>query len=172
MGDMPIFAFILLGIMVFAFAAISFLFFLIDNRDKLYTFDDDAVMNSDAFECEFRRVGGLKYEHTSLKLTFSAKDKPKLEYRSKPSAGARTVQEEFEVPPELAMRLREMYKEHCIPVLSDCDKREDINGDVPVSSVTFSAKDQSYTIDSEQILPEASAALISDIEQLLMSYVK
>ena len=49
MSNMPIFAFILLGIMLFAFAAIYFLFFLIDHRDKLYTFDDDAVMNSDSF---------------------------------------------------------------------------------------------------------------------------
>lgn len=172
MGDMPIFAFILLGIMLFAFAAISFLFFLIDHRDKLYTFDDDAIMNSDCFECEFRRVGGMKYEHTSLKLTFSKDDNVKLEYSSKPSEGARTIEQKFEVPAELAMRLREMYKEHCIPVLSDCEKREDINGDVPVSSVTFSANGQSYTIDSEQIMPENSSTLISDIEQVLMSYVK
>ncbi|MBQ9460925.1 MAG: hypothetical protein IJU51_03260 [Clostridia bacterium] len=172
MGDMPIFAFILLGIMLFAFAAISFLFFLIDHRDRLYTFDDDAIMNSDSFECVFRRVGGAKYEHTSLKLSFLKNDKAKLEYSSKPSEGARTVEQEFDVPAELAMRLREMYKEHCIPVLSDCEKREDINGDIPVSSVTFSAKEQSYTIDSEQILPENSKTLISDIEQMLMSYVK
>ena len=172
MSNMPIFAFILLGIMLFAFAAIYFLFFLIDHRDKLYTFDDDAVMNSDSFECEFRRVGGSKYEHTSVKLILESSDKAKLEYSSKPAAGARTVTEEIEVPTELPLRLREIYKEHCIPVLSDCDKREEISGEEPVSSVTFSAKDQSFTIDSEQIFPETSTNLIGEIEQLLMAYVK
>ncbi len=172
MGDMPIFAFILLGIMVFVFAAISFMFFLIDHRDKLYTFDDDAIINSDSFVCEFKRIGGTKYEHTSVKLTLSPDKKASLEYSSKPSEGARTVKQETEAPPELALKLRELYKEHCIPVLSDCDKRDDINGDEPVSSVTYSAAGKSYTIDSEQILPQNSAELIGNIEQLLMSYVK
>ena len=173
MPDMPIFAFILLGIMLFAFAALSFVFFLIDHRDRLYSFDDDAVMNSGSFECEFRRDGGAKYEHTSVKFVFCGTEKnSKLEYSSKPSEGARTVTQAYEVPSELGLRLRELYKEHCFPVLSDCDKREDISSDVPVSSVTFRAGEQSYKADSEQLFPEASSTIISDIENMLMDYVK
>ena len=46
---MPIFAFILLGILLCAFAGLAFFFFLYDHRDKYYRFEDDAVMTGKDF---------------------------------------------------------------------------------------------------------------------------
>ena len=51
MPDMPIFAFILLGVLMFVFAGISFFFFLYDHRDRYYRYEDDEVMTGTDFFC-------------------------------------------------------------------------------------------------------------------------
>ena len=51
MPDMPIFAFILLGVLMFVFAGISFFFFLYDHRDRYYRYADDEVMTGTDFFC-------------------------------------------------------------------------------------------------------------------------
>ena len=167
---MPIFAFLLLGIMLFAFAAIAFFFFVFDHRDKLYTYDDDPLMNSKDFDCEFSRIGGSENEHTTIKI--SVKDgKARLFYSFRPTNGAAVEKKEHDVSPDAAEKLKELYKEHCIPILVDCENKEEIALDAPSELITYTVGEHSYMLSSDQLLPEKSSGIFTEIEKLMSSYV-
>ncbi len=167
---MPIFAFLLLGIMLFAFAAIAFFFFVFDHRDKLYTYDDDPLVNSNTFDCEFSRIGGSENEHTAIKI--SVKDgKARLFYSFRPTNGAPTEKKELDLPDDAADKLKAIYREHCVPVLVDCMNREEIALDAPSELIIYSAGENSYTLSKDQLLPEKDRGIFSETEQLMRSYI-
>ncbi len=167
----PIFAFILLGIMLFAFAAIAFFFFVYDHRDVLYSFDDDPLMKSDSFECEFSRIGGSENEHTTIKFVCE-KGKNKLFYSSRLTNGAPVDKKELDVPDEAAEKLKELYKKHCFPVLSDCEHMEEVLLDAPSELITYTVGEQSYMISSDQQFPEKSRGIFNEAEMLMRAYLE
>ena len=87
---MPIFAFILLGILLCAFAGLAFFFFLYDHRDKYYRFEDDAVMTGKDFFCEFRRFGGEENIEISFKLIYEGGETAELLYCKTVGDGSRS----------------------------------------------------------------------------------
>lgn len=173
MSDMPIFAFILLGVLLFAFAGIAFFFFVYDHRDKFYRYEDDEVMTGKDFFCEFRRYGGMENEDTSLKLVYEGGETAKLYYSDTKEEGMRTKRKSYTVPQEAVTKLKEVYREHCIPVLADAPQREELALDAPTVLVCFAVAEdkESYTITSDQELPDKSKGLFQEVEALLQSYI-
>ncbi len=173
MSDMPIFAFILLGILLFAFAAISFFFFLYDHRDKYYRYEDDELVTGKDFFCEFRRFGGAENRQTCLKLIYAGGEKAKLYYSDTDESSLRKRKKAYDVPKEAVDRLKEIYQEHCIPVLADSPEMEEAAPDVPTESVCFAVAEdkESYLVSNRRELPEKSRGLFHEVEELLVSYV-
>ncbi len=168
---MPIFAFILLGIMLFAFAAIAFFFFIFDHRDRLYTYDDDPLMNSSDFECEFSRIGGSENEHTTIRI--AVKDgTARIYYSHRQTNGAALEKLEHDIPSEAAEKLKALYKEHCVPVLVDCENKDEVALDAPSELITYTAGEISYMISSDQSFPEKSRGIFDEAEALMRSYLK
>ncbi len=126
---MPIFAFILLGILLCAFAGLAFFFFLYDHRDKYYRFEDDAVMTGKDFFCEFRRFGGEENIEISFKLIYEGGETAELLYCKTVSDGSRSKKKLYTVPKETVDKLKAIYREHCVPVLADAPEKEDIAAD-------------------------------------------
>ena len=175
MPDMPIFAFILLGVLLFVFAGIAFFFFVYDHRAQYYRYEDDALMTGKDFFCEFRCFGGMENEDLSLKLVYGGGENAKLYYRDTTEQGTRSKRKIYIVPQEAVTRLKEIYRKHCVPVLSDAPQREEFALDAPTTLVCFStAEDEeqkSYTVTTSQELPAENRGLFHEVETLLRSYL-
>ncbi len=171
MPDMPIFAFILLGILLCAFAGIALFFFLLDHRDQYYRYEEDVLITGKSLCCEFQRIGGSEDEHTSLKLTFDGGDSAALDYQHCPRPGAKTKKKHKTVSADAVEKIRDVYRKHCIPVLADCMPREEIALDAPTVTVTFSSGETTYSINSDMEFPEKNKSVLHDVEELLMSYL-
>ncbi len=169
MSGFPILAFILLGIILFAFAGLAFLFFLLDHRAEYYSFDEDEIINAKDFECEWKRIGCSMDEHTSLRLVCSKGKDPVLYYKHCPHHGAKTVTHECEVAPGSADAAKEIYRRHCIPVLVYCEEKEDIPLEAPSVSVTYTAGEKSFSINSDLEFPEKDRNVINEVESFLRS---
>lgn len=169
MSGIPILAFIVLGIILFAFAGLAFFFFLLDHRAEYYSFDEDEIINAKSFECEWQRIGGSQDEHTSLRLVCSEGKKPVLHYKNCPHHGAKTVTREYEAAPESADAAKEIYRLHCIPVLVYCEEREEIPLDAPSVSVIYTAGDKSFSINNDLEFPEKDRDVINEVEAFLRS---
>ena len=169
---MPIFAFILLGILLCAFAGLAFFFFLYDHRDKYYRFEDDAVMTGKDFFCEFRRFGGEENIEISFKLIYEGGETAELLYCKTVSDGSRSKKKLYTIPKETVDKLKAIYREHCVPVLADAHEKEDIAADAPTVVVCFAADEdkESYTISSDQELPEKNQSIFTEVEDLLSAY--
>ena len=171
MPDMPLFAFTLLGLMLFAIAAVAFFFFVYDHRAQYYNFGDDHVFTDDHFVCEYTCVGGMENVHTLLRLEYSGGEKALLTYSHKPTNGAKTKRKQKIIQKEAVEAIRSIYKTHCIPVLTDCPKKEEFAMDAPTCSVMFSSDKVSYSISDEQDFPEEIKGVIHEIETTLRSYL-
>ncbi len=173
MPDMPIFAFILLGVLMFVFAGISFFFFLYDHRDRYYRYEDDEVMTGTDFFCEFRRYGGSDNEETSLKMVYEGGETAKLYYRYTDPHSTRTKKKIYALPKRTVEQLKTVYREHCVPVLADCPAREEIAPESPTVMVRFAAAEdkENYAVSSDQELPDKNKSLFSEVEALLTSYL-
>lgn len=168
---MPVFAFILLGILMLAFAGIALFFFLLDHRDKYYRYEDDELISGTCFNCEFKHIGGSMNEHTTIEIIYNGDSTANLLYSSTPYNGAKTKKKDITVPKEIVDELRGLYRKHCIPVLADCLPRDEFALDAPTLIATFSSKNKSYSVSSEQELPEKSRGVFDELYKLLMSYV-
>lgn len=169
---MPLFSFILLGMLMFAFAGISVFFFLFDHRDKFYRFEDDDLINGKKLDIELKKIGGSGNEYAVVNINYDGGDTANLVYSSRSRRGARVRKRELTIPKETVDKLRDIYREYCIPILSDSPEREDIDPDAPTIILTYSSGTKSYTVSSEQELPEKNKDIFSNITKLLMSYVK
>lgn len=171
MPDMPLFAFILLGILLFAFAGLGFFFFLFDHRDRYYRYEDDELIYGDVFRCEWSRTGGSENEDTVLCLTYNGGDKAEMYYRHRPANGTETIEKTYTISADSVRKLRELYREHCIPVLADCDRREEQALDAPTTAAVFSSATKSYTITDEMEFPEKSRGVLQELKVLLASFL-
>ncbi len=171
MPDMPLFAFILLGILLFVIAGVAFFFFLYDRRAQYYQYEDDKIINTDHFVCEFRRVGGMENVHTVIRLEYNGGENASLSYSHQPHNGAKTLKKQKTVGKDAVESIQALYKEHCVPIISECPKSEIFALDAPTELASFSSDKDSYIIYADQDFPEKSKGIIYEIEEKLMSFL-
>ena len=179
---MPVIAFIVLGVIVFAIAAIGVVTFIVENRK--HSDDDEDLANtletiarlatgdiSKAFICEYTVSGGIENEYMMLRLEYTSGKKALFRYKKKISDDE-MIKRKYTVPSSAADKIIDIYKKYRIADWGILREKEDISLEIPTTSVQFITRDGECVFSNETDLPEKHAGVIKEIYDALSENIK
>lgn len=137
-----------------------------DKTGMVRTPEDDIIL------CRYSSGGGMDGEYETLEICESENGGAVVTYECSRITTGEDYSESVEVPYEALSKIRAICKKHSIFSWGKLKDSEAILLDGPVTSVTVSAEDMSYTYNSNQEIPEYAYGITTELYNVMYNYLK
>ena len=139
---------------------------VVDKYGMVKTPEDDIIL------CRYSSGGGMDGEYETLEICESENGGAVVTYECSRITTGKDYSESVEVPYEALSKIRAICKKHSIFSWGKLKDSEAILLDGPVTSVTVSAGDMSYTYNSNQEIPEYACGITTELYNVMYNYLK
>ena len=137
-----------------------------DKTGMVRTPEDDIIL------CRYSSGGGMDGEYETLEICESENGGAVVTYECSRITTGEDYSKSVEVPYEALSKIRAICKKHSIFSWGKLEDSEAILLDGPVTSVTVSAEDMSYTYNSNQEIPEYAYGITTELYNVMYNYLK
>lgn len=137
-----------------------------DKTGMVRTPEDDIIL------CRYSSGGGMDGEYETLEICESENGGAVVTYECSRITTGEDYSESVEVPYEALSKIRAICKKYSIFSWGKLKDSEAILLDGPVTSVTVSAGDMSYTYNSNQEIPEYAYGITTELYNVMYNYLK
>lgn len=125
-------------------------------------------------ECVYSLHGGMEGESLYIRLSADKNGNAAIEFSRTEFNGASEETRTGSVPFEAIEKIRSVCTEYGVMSWGELKNSELIALDAPTVSLTFSVKEEDYsvTINSNQALPKGSNGIFNEVYSILMSYLQ
>lgn len=166
----PILLFIILGIIVFVISALAFIRQMPDHQKENNEASEYKAKISN-FICQYHTFGGMDNEEI-IRLEYIPGIKSELTYTNTGLGSDKAVKNTISVPKETSEKLLAIYNENKTKKWNKLKKIKTTAHDVSSVEVSFITNEGEFTINNNDISPEGSANIISEIESILKACIK
>ena len=128
--------------------------------------EDDIIL------CRYSNGGGMDGVYESIEIRESENGGAVITYEYMCHTADKDYTESAVVPYEVLSKIRAICKKHSIFSWGKLKDSEAILLDGPVTSVTVSTGDLSYTYNSNQEIPEYAYGITTELYNVMMNYLK